>query len=207
MKALVLLAMFMGQMLTGNYRKTVGTTVIVNTVFNEGANFAPIAGTSPVVNVHGNLWVVWPSQASLEFDTGGAVATGSAGNLLNTGAASYTVTFSGLTNTATQIVAFSMLNTTANDRIDVWMLGSGGIALKETVSGTTTQLQTQAVANGATGSIVAAVHGTSITVTAFGQAPMLYTIPSGHGDIGGQYVAMLASTFGYQFGGVNVTVP
>jgi hypothetical protein len=45
---------------------------------------------------------------------------------------------------------------------------------------TPTTIQTQAVASGATGSVVAVVHGTSITVTAFGQAPMTYTILPGH---------------------------
>lgn len=185
----------------------IAKNLIVYTTFNEESAFTPISGTSPAVNVHGNLWVVWPSQASLVFSTGGAQSEGTGGNLLNTGAASYTVTFSGLTNTATQVIAFSMLDATALDRMEVWLTGTGGIVLKETVSGTTSTLQTQAVANGATGSVVAVVNGTSITVTGFGQAPMSYTIPPGHGDIGGQFVAMLATTFAYQFGSIEVTVP
>jgi hypothetical protein len=159
--------------------------------------------------LHGNLWGNWPGTLSWNFNTGGgAMSPGTNdGNTLDTGVPSYTVTFSGLTNTNLQIVTFSMHDGSAADRMELWMLGSGGIALKETVADTTTQLQTQAVSDGATGSVVAVVHGTSITVTAFGQAPMTYTIPSGHGDIGGQYIAMLTSTFAVTMSGVKVTVP
>jgi hypothetical protein len=207
MKTLVLLAMFMGQMLTGNYRR-VSQQTIVSTVFNEGASFASITGTSPATNSHGNLWVTRQGGASLFFGpSSGAGSAGDNGNLLNTGAPSYTVTFSGLTNTATQLVSFSGADATNADYIDVHLLGAGGIALVETVSGTSTTIQTQAVTAGATGSIVAVVHGTSIAVTAFGQAPMLYTIPPGHGDIGGQFIGMLSVTSGTVFGGVKVTVP
>lgn len=138
---------------------------------------------------------------------GGAIAQAGSGEVLNTGAASYTVTFSGLTNTATQIVSFSIADATLANRIDLQMLGAGGAALAEVLGGTSTTIQTQAVTSGATGSVVAVVHGTSISVTAFGQAPMLYTIPSGHANIGGQFVGLFSSTFGTVIGGVKVTVP
>lgn len=185
-----------------------GPVTIVSTTFNEGASFSAIVGTSPATNVNGHLWQTWQGETDLLFNPGGgAIAGAGAGEVLNTGASSYTVTFSGLTNTATQFVSFSISDATLANRIDVQLLGAGGIALTETIGGTTTTLQTQAVANGATGSVVSVVHGTSITVTAFGQTPMTYTIPSGHGDIGGAFIGIVSSTFGTVFGGLTVTVP
>lgn len=208
MKALIFLALFAGQILTGTYRK-MGTAVIINTTFNEGIVGTAITGTSPAINVHGNLWANWPTISSLLFSVSGAQnpVNSSIGNSLDTGAPVYTVTFSGLTNTATQLVAFSCASAALNDRMEVWTLGTGGIALKETVAGVITTIQTQPVADGATGSIVAIVNGTSIEVTAFGQPPMFYTIPGGHGNINGQFIAMLSTTVGYVFPAVKVTVP
>jgi hypothetical protein len=186
-----------------------GVQTVVLTTFNEGAANTSIQGTSPTVNVHGNLWDDWPTTASWDFLTGGGAYSTSTsnGNDFNTGATSYTVTFSNITNTDLFILAFSAADSTLNDRMELWLLGSGGIELRETVSGTTTTLQTQAASDGATGSVVAVVHGTSITVTAFGQAPMTYTIPPGHADIGGPYIAWLTNVFDLTMSGVKVTVP
>lgn len=210
MKAvLLLLCWTLAQYIPAGSHVPIGIATIVSTIFDEGTPGTAITGTSPAVNVHGNLWLIWNGLAvPLQFSATGAKSPSpNCGNEINTGAPSYTVTFSGMTNTATTVTAFSGTST-LSDRMEIWTLGTGGIALKETVGGTTTQLQTQAVANGATGSIVAVVNGTSITVTAFGQSPMTYTIPSGHADIGGPYVGMLTSALtGYSFGGVKVTVP
>jgi len=194
----------------GSSKASGGAATILNTLFTE-ATSGNVTGTSPATNVHGNLWVTWPTVASLTYQVGGgakaSLATGS-GNIIDTGATAYTVTFSGMTNTNGVVITFSMSSASATDRMELWTLGSGGIALKETVANTTSQLQTQPVANGATGSVVAVVNGTSITVTAFGQAPMTYTIPNGHADIGGRFVGLINTIAGaYTFGGVKVTIP
>lgn len=200
-----------GSGLGGGKASSLAPVTIVNTIFNEGIPGATLTGTSPAVNVHGNLWVTWPTTGPLTFATPpppGAGSPGSGnGEVLDTGAPSYTVTFSSVTNTATQFIVFSGHDTSMNDRLQVSLLGAGGISLVETVSGASTTIQTQPVAGGASGSIVAVVHGTSITVTAFGQAPMVYTIPGGHPDINGPAIGLLSSTPGYIFHGVNVTVP
>jgi hypothetical protein len=182
------------------------TTTLLSTSFNEASNVA-LTSTQPLVDLAGSAWATWPSLASMQYLPGsGATDTSSvtAGNAIDTGSSAYTATFN-VSNTATTIVAFSAHDATLNDRVELWMLGSGGIALKETVAGTITTITTQAVSNGALGTVVAVVNGSTITVTAFGGTPMTYTIPTGHADLNGSFIAILATPGASSVSGITVT--
>jgi hypothetical protein len=184
----------------------------LSTIFNEGTVGNSINGTQPATDAPNSTWVQFNGTTTgWNFNTtSGAVASSGSvdqSSLIDTTSTDYTLTFTGVTNTATVLYIFRLATT--NDYLALWTLGSGGVALKEAVSGTTTQVGTSAVANGATGNIVVVVSGNQITVTPFGGTPINYTIPNGHADLSGTSVGMYYShgSGTITLAGVSVVTP
>jgi hypothetical protein len=178
-----------------------GQALSMSTAF-AGTSGNALAGTSPeILDTPGSTWSDWPSVAGGTFASGGGLSlTVSHGNTIDTTKNDYTVAFSGIANTASFYYAVRYDNSVSGGYLAIETLGSGGVSLLEVNSGATTTVGNDAIADGATGSIVVTVSGNTVSVVPFGGAAIHYTIPAGHQALTGSYLGI------FNVGGVSQTV-
>lgn len=147
-------------------------STVINTTFNEGTSGASIYGTAPATNIPGGTWSNGGTGAAT-FNGSGATFAGQAAAILQTGTSNGTFTFSSVVIPGgADLYGFAVRLNAANTSGLVLTIntGTGQMLLQDfPLSGGPSTIATASFAPGSlTGSVVFAVSGTSVSVTAFG---------------------------------------